>query len=97
MPQTMRPRKKTTKLEIAMVVVGMSWVIPGNPRTTACSTTSTMTPARSRISGGIMGPKSSIKLECLDMMTTFSNRYEAAEKLLLAEPDSFWSLLHYPV
>jgi len=55
------------------VVVGISAVMPGKPRTVACMTTRTMIPASRRMSGGIIGRRSSITLDCFDIMTAFSN------------------------
>src|SRR5437879_11428371 len=59
--------------EIVNVVVGLCAVRPGKRRTFACITTWTMIPASRRMSGGIIGRRSSITLDCFDIMTAFSN------------------------
>jgi len=74
MAETISPSVKTTKAAIVKVVVGISAVMPGKPRTVACITTSTIIPASRRMRGGIIGRKSSIRLDCFDIMTTFSNQ-----------------------
>src|SRR5438445_4237926 len=55
MKQTMRPSMKTTMFATDMVdpVIGLD--IPGKPRTTASTITSTMTPATSRMKEGMTG------------------------------------------
>jgi hypothetical protein len=67
MAETISPSVKTTRAAIVNVVVGMSAVMPGKPRTVACMTTSTMIPANKCMSGGIIGRKSSMRLDCFDI------------------------------
>ena len=74
MADTTSPSVNTTKAAIVNVVVGISAVMPGKPRTVACMTMRTMIPASRRMRGGIIGRKSSIRLDCFDIMTAFSNQ-----------------------
>src|SRR5438132_9406731 len=56
MKQTIRPSMKTTMFATDMVEVPViGFDIPGKPRTTASTITSTMTPATSRMKEGMTG------------------------------------------
>src|SRR5438309_1393220 len=55
MKQTMRPSMKTTMFATDMVDPVIGFDIPGKPRTTASTITSTMTPATSRMKEGMTG------------------------------------------
>ncbi len=95
MAETISPSVKTTRAAIVNVVVGIRAVMPGKPRTVAWMTTSTMIPASRRISGGIIGRKSSIRLDCFDITRPlFPTRDRAAEKLPVAEPTIGGCMLH---
>ena len=68
----MSPMKNTARLAMDMVLPDMFWLMPGKPSTTASITTSTITPAISRMNAGITGVNApQLLFELLDESVIF--------------------------
>src|SRR5207302_3916002 len=84
MRQTMRPSMKTTMFATDMVDPVIGFDIPGKPRTTASTITSTMTPATSRMKEGMTGANAPQDLfEVESVILLHLERYRYANGILL--------------